>query len=57
MAKFVFKIYWTNDDENVWVSARDKVEAIFELRSEYPNIKDFLLLEIIDGQFNNSSIN
>jgi hypothetical protein len=49
MAKFVFKIYWTNDDENVWVSARDKVEAIFELRSEYPNIKDFLLLEIIDG--------
>jgi hypothetical protein len=46
MAKFIFKIYWKNDDENVWVTAKNKLEAISELKSEYPNIKDYLLLRV-----------
>jgi hypothetical protein len=45
--KYVFKIYWKNDDENVWVSASNKAEAIYELKSEYPNIIDYVLLEVI----------
>lgn len=46
MAKYVFKIYWENDDENVWIRANDKLEAISELRSEYPRIKDYVLLRV-----------
>lgn len=46
MAKYVFKIYWANDDENVWVRATDELEAISELRSEYPRMKDYQLLRV-----------
>lgn len=48
MKKYIFKIYWKNDDENVWVRAKSKAEAIYELKSEYPNIKDYLLLRVDD---------
>jgi hypothetical protein len=44
--KYVFKIYYSNDDENVWISANSKQEAVYQLKSEYPRIKDYVLLRI-----------
>ena len=42
--RYTFKIYWEDDDENVWIDASSKSEAIYELKSEYPGIKDYQLI-------------
>ena len=44
--RYIFKIYWEDDDENVWIDASSKAEAIYELKSEYPGIEDYQLLSV-----------
>lgn len=49
MAKFIFKRCYrcSNgeiDDENVWVEADNKSEALCMLREEYPSTLEFILL-------------
>ena len=51
MKKYVFKIYQRFsdgeiDDQNVWVSASSESEARSEIRSEYYNIVDMILLKV-----------
>lgn len=46
MKKYIFKIYWNDDDENVWIRANSKSEAIYELKREYPRILDYCLLKV-----------
>lgn len=46
--RYRFKIYWEDDDENVWVSASSMPEALSELRSEYPRIRDYVFLGTSD---------
>lgn len=51
MKKYVFKIYQRFsdgeiDDQNVWVSASSESEARSEIRSEYYNITDMILLRV-----------
>lgn len=51
MAKFIFKRYYkcSNgeiDDENVWVRADNKLDALSIVRQEYPNSTDFVLLRV-----------
>lgn len=50
MAKFIFKRYYkcSNgeiDDENIWVTASDKLDALSKVKSEYPNSIEFILLK------------
>lgn len=49
MAKFVFKRYYrcSNgeiDDENIWVRADNKLEALSKVQDEYPRSTKFILL-------------
>lgn len=51
MAKFVFKRYYkcSNgeiDDENVWVRADNKLNALSRVEEEYPNSTKFVLLRV-----------
>lgn len=51
MAKFVFKRYYkcSNgeiDDENVWVKADNKLDALTKVEYEYPNSTEFILLKV-----------
>lgn len=50
MAKFTFKRYYkcSNgeiDDENVWVRADNKLDALSKVREEYPRSENFILLK------------
>ena len=51
MAKFVFNLVYRNkdgefiDDENVWVSARDKLEALSRVKEEYPRASEYILIK------------
>lgn len=49
MAKFIFKRYYKcsnneTDDENVWVRADNKFNALAQVQDEYPNSIKFVLL-------------
>lgn len=50
MAKFVFNLVYRDkdgefiDDENVWVSARDKIEALSRVKEEYPRASSYTLI-------------
>lgn len=50
MAKFVFNLVYRDkdgefiDDENVWVSARDKLEAFSRVQEEYPRASNYTLI-------------
>lgn len=49
MPKFTFKRFYRTsngeiDDENVWISTRDKFDAICGIKAEYPKSVDFILL-------------
>lgn len=49
MAKFVFKIYYkcSNgeiDDENIWVRADNKLEALSRVKEEYPRASSYTLI-------------
>lgn len=51
MAKFVFKRYYkcSNgeiDDENIWVRADNKLDALSQAWEEYPHSTDFVLLRV-----------
>lgn len=51
MAKFVFKRYYkcSNgeiDDENIWVRADNKLDALSKVREEYPRSERFVLLRV-----------
>lgn len=51
MAKFVFKRYYkcSNgeiDDENIWVRADNKLDALSQIQEEYPNSINFVLLRV-----------
>lgn len=51
MAKFIFKRYYKNsngetDDENVWVRADNKLDALSKVWEEYPRSTDFILLRV-----------
>lgn len=50
MAKFVFNLVYRDkdgkfvDDENVWVSARNKLEALSRVKEEYPRASSYTLI-------------
>lgn len=54
MAKFVFNLVYIDkdgefthsfiDDENVWVSASDKLEALSRVKEEYPRASNYTLI-------------
>lgn len=51
MAKFIFKRYYPcsngeSDDENVWVRADNKLDALSKVREEYPRSTNFVLLRV-----------
>lgn len=51
MAKFVFNLVYRDkdgefiDDENVWVSASDKLEAFYKVKEEYPRASSYTLIK------------
>ena len=52
MAKFTFNLVYRDkngefiDDENVWVRADNKLDALSKVREEYPHLTDFVLLRV-----------
>ena len=50
MSKFVFNLVYRDkdgefiDDENVWVSAKDKLEALCRVKEEYPKASSYTLI-------------
>lgn len=49
MAKFIFKRYYKcsngeTDDENVWATASNKLDALNKVKEEYPQSIEFILL-------------
>lgn len=50
MAKFVFNLVYRDkdgefvDDENVWVSASNKLEALSRVKEEYPKASSYALI-------------
>lgn len=50
MRRYIFKIYQEFDgeidDQNVWAEANSESEARSEIRSEYYNIVDMILLKV-----------
>lgn len=51
MAKFTFNLIYRDkngefvDDENVWVSARDKLDALAQVKAEYPRASSYTLIK------------
>lgn len=51
MAKFTFNLIYRDkngefiDDENVWVSARDKLDALAKVKAEYPRASSYTLIK------------
>ena len=51
MAKFTFNLVYRDkdgefiDDENVWVSASDKLEALSRVKEEYPRASEYILIK------------
>lgn len=51
MAKFTYKLIYRDknreiiDDENVWIRARDKLDAYSKIREEYPKASDYILIK------------
>lgn len=51
MPKFTFNLVYRDkngefiDDENVWVSARDKLEALSRVKKEYPKASSYTLIK------------
>ena len=50
MAKFVFNLVYRDkdgefvDDENVWVNASNKLEALSRVKEEYPRASSYTLI-------------
>lgn len=51
MAKFVFNLIYRDkdgefiDDENVWVPASNKLEALSRVKEEYPRASEYTLIK------------
>ena len=51
MAKFVFNLIYRDkdgefiDDENVWVPASNKLEALSKVKEEYPVASEYTLIK------------
>ena len=51
MAKFIFNLIYKNengefiDDENVWVKAHDKFDALAEAKRKYPKASKYILIK------------
>lgn len=51
MAKFVFNLVYRDksgefiDDENVWVPAPNKLEALARVKEEYPRASEYILIK------------
>lgn len=51
MAKFTFNLVYRDssgeiiDDENVWITTRDKRDALYKIKQEYPKAKDYTLIK------------
>ncbi len=51
MTKFVFNLVYRDkqgeiiDDENVWVRASNKLEALSRVKEEYPEASDYTLMK------------
>ena len=51
MAKFIFNLIYRDkngefvDDENVWVSASNKLEALSRVKEEYPRASSYTLIK------------
>lgn len=51
MAKFVFNLIYRNkngefiDDENVWVRASNKLDALSKVKEEYPRASKYILIK------------
>ena len=51
MAKFIFNLVYRDkngefiDDENVWVSASNKLEALSRVKEEYPRASSYTLIK------------
>ena len=51
MAKFTFKLIYRDknrefvDDENVWVRASNKLDALSKVKSEYPRASSYILIK------------
>ena len=50
MPKFIFNLIYRDkngefiDDENVWVTARDKLDAVTKVKEEYPKVSEYTLI-------------
>lgn len=51
MAKFIFNLIYRDkngefiDDENVWVSASNKLEALSRVKEEYPRASSYTFIK------------
>ena len=51
MAKFTFNLVYRDknrefiDDENVWVPASNKLEALSRVKEEYPRASEYILIK------------
>lgn len=51
MAKFIFNLVYRDkngefvDDENVWVRADNKLEALSKVKEEYPKASNYTLIK------------
>ena len=51
MAKFIFNLIYRDkngefiDDENVWVRADNKLDALSKVKSEYPKASSYTLIK------------
>ena len=51
MAKFIFNLVYRDkngefvDDENVWVKADNKLEALSRVKEEYPKASNYTLIK------------
>ena len=52
MAKFVFNLIYRDkdgefiDDENVWVRASNKLDALAKVKEEYPRASEYTLIKL-----------
>ena len=51
MSKFVFNLVYRDkngefvDDENVWVQASNKLDALSRVKEEYPRASEYILIK------------
>lgn len=51
MTKFIFNLIYRNkdgefiDDENVWIRAENKLDALSKVREEYPRASEYTLIK------------